>query len=102
MLLPVYTAGKIEERTPYFAIRYPDWFIKRYPVAIDALRKNAEVLTTPYDIYETMLDTLAYDSHSELRGSQRPGKRQSLLRPILPSRNCLTVVYVMLFSCVNY
>ena len=45
--------GKYEERMPYFGLRLPDWFSKKYPDAMRNLRTNGERLTTPFDIHAT-------------------------------------------------
>ena len=78
----------MEERTPYISIRYPEWFQKKYPVAMRALKENSQGLTTPFDIHETLLDSLSYTPEKEKRGIQENVQRQTLLRKICDSRNC--------------
>ena len=74
------------------ALRFPDWFRKRYPEAMSALSKNADKLTTPFDIHETLLDALDYNKDKEKRGIQLNSKRETLLRKINMTRDCLSVI----------
>ena len=53
--------GKYEERMPYFGLRLPPWFEKKYPHAMKNLRQNAHRLTTPYDIHSTFNHILHYN-----------------------------------------
>ena len=78
----------MEERTPYISIRYPKWFQKKYPVAMRALKENSKGLTTPFDIHETLLDSLSYTPEKEKRGIQENSQQQTLLRKINVLRNC--------------
>ena len=83
--------GKYEERLPFFAIKTPTWFAKKFPNAAHALRVNAaERLTSPFDVHATLLSILnvlnkgqdTEPKHSELvRG-------MSLFSEIPPQRTC--------------
>ncbi|XP_014778566.2 uncharacterized protein LOC106875097 [Octopus bimaculoides] len=53
--------GKLEERLPFMFLIFPPWFRKRYPNLDRVLRTNANRLTTPFDIYETLVDILYFD-----------------------------------------
>ena len=48
--------GKIEERLPYFAFRFPDWFRHVYPEKFKNFVTNSQRLTTPFDVHETLLE----------------------------------------------
>ncbi|CAD5118659.1 unnamed protein product [Dimorphilus gyrociliatus] len=77
--------GKYEERNPFFSIRIPDEFQKLHPKALEILKGNAERLTTPFDVYSTLLDILNYKPDMPNPTNQRS---LSLLRPIPKDRNC--------------
>lgn len=46
--------GELEERLPFFALRLPDWFKRDNPKKYADFLKNAQQLTTPFDIYATL------------------------------------------------
>lgn len=50
--------GKQEERLPFFAFAFPEWFAHKYPKAYRNFRKNADKLTTPFDVHRTLQDVL--------------------------------------------
>ena len=50
--------GKIEERMPYFAFRFPDWFKRVYPKEFNNFVANSKRLSTPFDIHETLLELI--------------------------------------------
>jgi phosphoglycerol transferase MdoB-like AlkP superfamily enzyme len=54
--------GKLEERMPFFYFRLPPWVETKYPNAVRNFRENAELLTTPFDVHETMEDILRWNS----------------------------------------
>lgn len=54
-------SGKLEERTPYFALRFPKWFHTKHSDLIHNLKTNVHRLTTPMDIHETLKDVLKFD-----------------------------------------
>ncbi|KAB7501896.1 hypothetical protein Anas_00019, partial [Armadillidium nasatum] len=66
--------GKQEERLPFFSIYLPQKFKTRYPSAADNVRVNAERLTSPFDIHETLKDL------TQFQGAK--------LGSIPPSRTC--------------
>ena len=78
--------GKYEERMPYFAFRFPDWFPSRYPRAHAKFIKNSQRLTTPFDIHATFLDILNYSSTSV--NSRKGVKGISLFQRIPKDRTC--------------
>lgn len=50
--------GKLEERLPFFSIVVPPWFQHVYPNYFYNLKANADKLTTPFDIYSTLMTVL--------------------------------------------
>ncbi|KAK6194415.1 hypothetical protein SNE40_000052 [Patella caerulea] len=78
--------GKLEERLPMMTFRFPPWFEDKFPKAIENLRKNANRLSTPFDVHETLLDVLDY---SRIDVQSQPGdKSMSLLKEVPLNRTC--------------
>ncbi|XP_059142073.1 uncharacterized protein LOC131929743 [Physella acuta] len=77
--------GKQEERLPYFGIRFPEWFKKKYPEIIQNVLKNSKRLTTPFDIHETFHDILNFTGTGPADISKRG---VSLFKEIPPNRDC--------------
>ena len=50
--------GKYEDSLPFNFIMVPKWFQKVYPEAYKNLKTNEQRLTTPYDVYATLIDIL--------------------------------------------
>ncbi|XP_037947847.1 uncharacterized protein LOC119679522 [Teleopsis dalmanni] len=46
--------GKQEERLPYFSFAFPESFKQRYPKPYENFVKNADKLTTPFDVHATL------------------------------------------------
>ena len=86
--------GKYEERLPFFALRLPSTrsFQKKFPDVQKHLLENSKLLTTPFDIHETMMDVLNYEPESKWRKSSmmaRPYPRGlSLFRKMPKDRSC--------------
>ena len=76
--------GRLEERLPYFGLFLPPWFRGQHPDYYANLRKNAQRLTTSFDVHETLKHILNVDSYTGL-GSKVRG--QSLFTDI-PDRTC--------------
>ncbi|CAH0697873.1 unnamed protein product [Spodoptera exigua] len=77
--------GMLEERLPLMAIILPHKLIKARPLALKALVNNKDVLTTPLDIFTTILDVLGVDEvepPDKLDGFDLP-RAMSLLGPIV-------------------
>ncbi|XP_061381027.1 uncharacterized protein LOC116775773 isoform X2 [Danaus plexippus] len=82
--------GKLEERLPLMAIRLPDKLTKSRPEAEKNLKNNAEVLTTPHDIYATVLDVMdltQFTNPYKVKGADLT-RGLSLLEPIPKNRSC--------------
>ncbi|KAK7466791.1 hypothetical protein BaRGS_00037107 [Batillaria attramentaria] len=78
--------GKLEERLPMMSFVFPEKFRKTYPHLWSNLKTNTERLSTPFDIYETLLDIL---NISRTRAKPNTFSRGiSLLREIPVNRTC--------------
>lgn len=85
--------GRVEERLPFVFFLLPEWFEDRYPSAVMNLRRNRRMLTSPFDLHETLLDLLSLDSLT--RGSliqrsltQTFSRGVSLFLPVPEARTC--------------
>jgi len=47
--------GKLEERMPFLSISLPKWFRTVHPHLFANIKRNAEMLTSHYDLYPTLL-----------------------------------------------
>jgi len=72
---------------PFLAVRVPAWFTERYPHAAASLRLNADRLTTPFDLHETLLDVVDMERR---RGNATAGRPRgySLFQDIPHDRMC--------------
>ncbi|XP_031550899.1 uncharacterized protein LOC116288272 [Actinia tenebrosa] len=52
--------GKLEERLPHFSISVPKWFTRQHRRLYNNLKFNSRLLTSPFDIYATLKNTLSY------------------------------------------
>ena len=75
----------LEQRLPYLGIRFPKWFEQKYPNASKNLRKNRIRLTTPFDVYATLMETLNYNEHLDYPSKSRG---LSLLHEVPIKRTC--------------
>ncbi|CAI9738683.1 XP_029648894.2uncharacterized protein LOC115222734 [Octopus vulgaris] len=84
--------GKLEERLPFMFLIPPHWFKQSFPHMWNNLKSNSHRLTTPFDIYETLVDILDMkkamkrDHNEEIESTQR--KRISLFRKVPLNRTC--------------
>ncbi|KOB72244.1 Uncharacterized protein OBRU01_12570, partial [Operophtera brumata] len=82
--------GKFEERMPLMAIRLPEALKRSRPDVAAILRNNSQVLTTPHDLHETLLDAMGlerYANHYKIRGADLT-RGISLFKPIPSTRSC--------------
>lgn len=77
--------GKTEERMPYFAFRFPDWFKHKYSTEYNNFVTNSKRLTTPFDIHETLLELIGINT-SKSDPNRGPGI--SLFSEIPLERTC--------------
>ncbi|PVD18512.1 hypothetical protein C0Q70_21061 [Pomacea canaliculata] len=79
------TQGKLEERMPYFAFRFPPWVKQVHPQLIRNFETNTQRLTTPFDIHETLMEVLTYSGSGVGDISKRA---ISLFKEIPEHRSC--------------
>lgn len=79
-------SGLLEERLPFYSLYFPPWFYKSHPNINKSIDGNKNILSSSFDVYETMKDIL--DANYE--GIQRKvtSRGQSQLYPILKNRTC--------------
>ncbi|KAK9884738.1 hypothetical protein WA026_007583 [Henosepilachna vigintioctopunctata] len=85
--------GRVEERLPFSFIRIPQEFEEKYPIATSNLKRNARVLTTPFDLHETLVDLASTNYIVDqfiLEGSLKSKSKfgLGLFHKIEPTRNC--------------
>ncbi|XP_035701136.1 uncharacterized protein LOC110862089 [Folsomia candida] len=91
------SAGKIEVRMPVLYIVLPDWFKNKYSQAYKNLQDNANMLTSPFDVYQTIkvcmnltkLKTPDEDDDAKSESAITTRKPTSLFRKIPSDRSCL-------------
>lgn len=60
--------GKLEERLPFMSMTFPPWFFKKYKEKTSLLKMNSHVLTSHFDIYQTLQHLLYPDTYKKSRG----------------------------------
>ena len=78
--------GKLEERMPYFAVRFPEWFRNAYPREYNNFVQNSQRLSTPFDIHETLMELLGIVPMRE--STIKPGPGISLFSEVPLERTC--------------
>ncbi|XP_063413992.1 uncharacterized protein LOC134696239 [Mytilus trossulus] len=78
--------GKLEERLPFGFFIFPKWFYEKYPKLKRNLEINSRRLTTPFDIYATLMDILHFKSNRKEKIHK--SRSTSLLDEIPESRTC--------------
>ena len=78
--------GKLEERLPFMYVALPIWFADRYPALWKNLQTNSKRLTTPFDVYETLLNCLPFTGIVSPNTIDKRG--MSLFAEIPPERTC--------------
>eukprot|EP00111_Clytia_hemisphaerica_P002409 TCONS_00006894-protein len=63
--------GKLEERLPFMSFTLPTWFPKKYPDHFKNFQRNANLLTSHFDVYSTLrhLMTFPENKHKHKYGS---------------------------------
>jgi len=77
--------GWYEERLPFIFFHFPEWWIKENPQKYKNLQSNSDKLTSPYDLYLTLRDTVEGESKE---GTPSCPNCRSLLTPIPWDRSC--------------
>ncbi|XP_026317912.1 uncharacterized protein LOC113228760 isoform X2 [Hyposmocoma kahamanoa] len=82
--------GKLEERLPLMGIVLPEKLLAERPEVKAALQSNIDVLTTPHDVYATVLDAIGMTEHwnpFKVKGADLP-RGMTLFEPIPRNRSC--------------
>ncbi|ESO85923.1 hypothetical protein LOTGIDRAFT_93664, partial [Lottia gigantea] len=79
--------GQKELRMPLMNIVFPTWFRRKYPAVYGNVVQNANKLTSPFDIHETLKDIL-YFSGTPRKVVNTDKAGISLFDPIPGSRTC--------------
>lgn len=87
--------GSLEDRLPMLRFIMPEWFKNKYRKAIKNLNENANRITTPYDLHETLLefvDTNKLDDEiiDYRTGTNHYKRSSSLFLKIPEDRTCQT------------
>lgn len=77
--------GKLEERLPFFSFRFPSWFQRKYREAYENFEKNANRLTTAFDVHATLASILKFDGAGHGSTNDRA---ISLFKEIPEDRTC--------------
>lgn len=80
--------GTIEERLPFMSFILPSSFRRKYPHAINALRTNINRLTTPFDVYATLLSLLNINTMNSTNDVNVTQRAISLFNVIPAQRTC--------------
>lgn len=75
--------GKMEERLPFFSITLPAWFREKHSEMFLNLKRNSQLLTSPFDTYATLAHVL---SHPKIPSDRKTG--HSLFTRINELRTC--------------
>lgn len=95
--------GKLEERMPYFAVLVPRMYRQTFQRKYDNLLINAKRLTTPFDIYETLLDILHGNAKENYKTEGQMSRGYSLFSPIPASRTCADAsIEAHWCACLNW
>lgn len=81
--------GYMEERLPFIYFWIPEGYRKRYVKEYEELKRNAQRLTSPYDLYMTLQHVLKQvDPKYVIKESRGCSKCHSLMEPIKNDRIC--------------
>lgn len=86
--------GRLEERLPLMHILLPNSFRKKYSVAYENMKINSHRLTTPFDVYATLLDLIDMETIKNdnikirSRSSYSHDRSISLFLPVPSNRTC--------------
>ena len=90
-------AGRIEESLPYLFIYLPLKIKQKYPYLLRNLHSNANKLTTPFDMHETMREILNFTGNEQTNVTKARG--YSFFSQMPKSRSC-TEAEIHLKFCV--
>lgn len=80
------TMGNLEERLPFMFLIFPQWFLQKYKHIKGNLQTNRHRLTTPFDVYGTLVDILNFKADNKDISHLKRGS--SLLQEIQYNRTC--------------
>ena len=86
--------GQCEKRLPLLMLAFPDWFKRKYSLALENIRRNSRMLTTHFDLHRTFHDLLNLNLLEKenllqkYRNDQKPNQGRSLFLPISSKRTC--------------
>ncbi|KAK3607107.1 hypothetical protein CHS0354_026315 [Potamilus streckersoni] len=81
--------GRIEDRMPYVTLVIPDFLKRRYSHLDANLLRNTKRLTTPFDMYETLVNILHNDyENKDFSTALELPRGISLFHPIPERRSC--------------
>jgi len=80
--------GKLEERLPFMSFIFPKLFQLKYSDEINTLKKNIHRLTTPFDIYSTLLSLINMKKHNSTINYSLKQRNISLFNLIPAERTC--------------
>lgn len=78
--------GAMEDRLPFYGIWFPRWFYEKYPHIEENIDGNLDVVSSMFDVHETLLDVAMANYNGKQR--KRKSRGQSQLYPIRRDRTC--------------
>lgn len=78
--------GKLEERLPFMYVVLPKWLQEAHPYLAKNMQTNSHRLTTPFDVYETLVDILHFNGHEKAASTLARGV--SWFREVPATRSC--------------
>lgn len=76
----------MEERLPFYGIWFPDWFYRKHPHLKYNIENNMNLLSSSFDVYETLQDILNENYNEYQRNFNSRGLSQ--LYPVPKNRTC--------------
>ena len=65
--------GKLEERLPFLSITLPPSYRKSYPRHMKNLRSNSEILTSHFDVYQTLRHIISLSNNTQYTRNRKIG-----------------------------
>uniref|UniRef100_A0A1B0ET90 Uncharacterized protein n=1 Tax=Lutzomyia longipalpis TaxID=7200 RepID=A0A1B0ET90_LUTLO len=80
--------GKQEERLPFFAFVFPEWWKNKFPQAYSNFKENTQRLVTPFDVHATLKDLLKLQTDDARASRNEHSRGISLFDRIPETRSC--------------
>lgn len=93
------TQGKLEARLPFLHFVFPEWFRAKYPIAIANMEANRGKITSPFDVYETLVDLAALDNLSQYQLGKRMNAASRWTEMYIPREISLFVPIPLFRDC---